>query len=153
MTAQRETDDGVPSKTLIVKGLLPYRLGCAVSFLAAGLTLLVGGLDAIEAGGRPFLGLAELALSSVSFSLSVRSLTSRVVVTDDDVALHSVWRTVRVATGRVTGVARGHFLGWEVLTLTLVDGSSIRLPLLTQPGDPTRLRTLEESLNRALPGH
>ena len=137
---------------MTVKGIFPYRLGSAVSFLAAGIVLVVDGISSIQAGHRAFAALLELGLSSIAFSLVARSFVSRAEVSDTEVRLHGIWRTVRISSARVTGVVRERFLGWEVLALTIDDGSSVRLPMLTQPGDPERLKKYEDLLQGALPG-
>ena len=135
-----------------MKGILPYRLATAASFIAAGLVLLIDGISSIQAGQRPFAALLELGLSSIAFSLSVRSLVSRTEISGTEIRLRSLWRTVRMSSSRVTGVERARFFGWDVLALKLDDGSSVRLPLLTQPGDPERLRRYEDVVEAALAG-
>lgn len=140
------------TEPVTVKGILPYRLGCAASFIAAGLVLLIDGISSIQAGQRPFAALLELVLSSIAFSLSVRCLVSRADVSSTEIRLHSMWRTARINSSRVTGVERARFFGWDVLALTLDDGSSVRLPMLTQPGDPERLRRYEVLVEAALAG-
>jgi hypothetical protein len=79
-------------------------------------------------------------------SSATRPLASRIELRDGELRLHTIWRAIRVDRSQVAGVARARFLGWDVLALKLSSDRSVRLPLLTQPGDPIRLGRLEEVL-------
>ncbi len=136
---------------MTVKGLLVYRLVCAASLIVTGIVLLIDTISAVQAsGGGSLSTLWELGLAVLAFSLSARSLGSRIEILSTEVRLHSTWRTLRLDLRQIEGVDHGRFFGWDVLHLGLAGGRSVRLPLLTQPGDPRRLQELEEVLTSAL---
>ncbi len=136
--------------SVTIKGIFGYRVVCAVCFLGVGLLLCVNAISAMQEARRPFVALAELGLASVNMSLAGRSFFSRITVGQDRVALHSIWRTQGADIREVVGVVRRTFLGRPVLALELGGGRSIRVPLLTQPGDPKLLRAQEELLSDAI---
>ncbi len=135
---------------MTIKGIFGFRLVCAVCFLVVGVPLVVDALSAIQEARRPFVALLELPLASVNMSLAGRSFFSRITVGQDRLAVHSIWRTQGADIRDVVGVVRRRFLGWPVLALELRGGRSIRLPALTQPGDPKQLRAQEELLCAAI---
>lgn len=138
---------------MTLRGILGYRLVCAASFIAVGLILLIDAISSVQAAdGPPFVPLLELGLAVVAFSLATRSLGSRVEMVGAEVRLHSTWRTIRLPVENVVGVVRGRFFGWDVLLLQRRAGRTVRLPLLTQPGNPKRLHDQEETLTSELHG-
>ncbi|MGH2627550.1 MAG: hypothetical protein ACRDHY_12975 [Anaerolineales bacterium] len=125
----------------------------ALSLVALGVVLLVSGFAVLgDSDAASFLALGQFAGATVVLSLSARALSSRVELSDDQVRLHFVWRTRVLPSAAVVRVGHHRWLGWEVLSLELADGSSIRLPLLTQPGQTERLRSQEELLWTGLRG-
>lgn len=134
---------------MTVRGILVYRIACAAAFMFAGAVLVVDLISGVTADRGAWIPL-ELGGAVLAFSLSARSLGSRVELVDGEVRLHSIWRTSRLDLREIERVSHGRFFGWDVLVLRLAGDRSARLPLLTQPGDPQRLREMEEILTRGL---
>jgi len=135
---------------MTVKGILAYRLLSAASFIVAGAVVLIDAVTAGSQSGSGVITLIELGLAVFAFSLAARSLASRIEMRGEQWKLHGLLRTVRVDVARVERVVHGRFFGWDVLLLGLSDGRSVRLPLLTQPGDPAKLDKLERAVTTAL---
>lgn len=131
----------------IIGGVLSSKVMTALSLVALGVVLLMSGFAVLgDSDAASFLALGQFAGATVALSLAARALASRVELRDDQVRLHFLWRTQGVPSTAVVRVGHRRWLGWEVLSLELADGSSIRLPLLTQPGQTERLRLQAELL-------
>jgi hypothetical protein len=125
----------------------------AAVFAALGIYLLVVGIVDVQGEGgtsSPALGLLWLALAAPTLSLVARALASRVELHPREVRLFYLSRSRVLPIVDVIRVVRRRWLGWDILALELTDGRVVRLPLLTQPGQMSRLDDQEQALRRYL---
>lgn len=136
---------------MTITGVRSSKVLTALSLVALGATLLTSGFSTLgDSDLASFLALAQFAGATVALALASRALASRVEFRGDDVRLHFVWCTRVLPARNVARVGHRRWLGWDVLSLELADGGSVRLPLLTQPGPESRLRQQEELLRSYL---
>lgn len=136
---------------MTIRGVWSSKILTALSLVALGVVLLVSGFAGL--GGSDLTGLlalAQFAAATAALSLAARALASRIELRDDEVRLYFLLRTRVLRSVNVACIGHQRWLGWDVLSLELAAGGSIRLPLLTQPGPPTRLHAQEEQLRAFL---
>lgn len=138
---------------MTINGVWSSKILTALSLVALGATLLVSGFSTLgDSDLASFAALGQFAGATVALALASRALASRIELRGDDVRLHFLWWTRVLPARNVAKVGHRKWLGWDVLSLELADGGSVRLPLLTQPGPAARLRQQEELLRSHLAG-
>lgn len=132
-------------------GVTWSRILAGITFAIQGVVLFKVGLDMLNPDSDvAVLALIPITLATASGVLAARALASRVEFLRDEVRLHTLWRTRIIPSAALDGIARKRWFGWDVLAFKTADGKLVRLPLLTQPGDPDKLRDQETLPLRAI---
>lgn len=136
-----------------LRGPIITRLTCSAAFATSGFLVTIEAIRRLNPteSVRPLPSLLLGGAAVFMFGSASRALASRVEVDLLGVVTHTLFSSRSHPWQAISGFVIGRFNGWDVATMELKSGRSVRLPLLAQPSGreamEQMIRELEDQLH------